>query len=56
MKPTKFHKFVKVFATIAILGQGLYYAITQPGKLDTANGLIAALVVFSIWFAKDRVK
>ena len=52
----KFHYFSKVAATAALAFQGIYYSVAQPGPMDLANGVVAGLAVYAIWFANERTK
>jgi hypothetical protein len=51
-----FHNITRAIATIAIMADGLYYASTQPGPMDVINGAVAGMVVYAIWFARERTK
>lgn len=43
----------KIVATAMLFGQGLYYAKTQPGLMDSFNGALLGIVLYVFWFAKD---
>lgn len=45
---------MKTLATLAVLGQGMYYATINPGIMDSVNGGVLGLVVYAIWFSRDR--
>jgi hypothetical protein len=44
----------RTIATTMIFIQGMYYANTQPGMMDTYNGAMAGIVVFCIWFGRNK--
>lgn len=44
----------KILASILIASQGLYYSLVQPGPMDLINGVILGLILYVIWFNKDR--
>jgi hypothetical protein len=56
MSPQKFYKGAKIIATLAICSQGLYYSIVQPGPMDAINGLVGGIVIYAIWFARERTQ
>lgn len=41
----------KVILTLGILFQGLYYATTYPGEMDTFNGILGGFMIYSLWEA-----
>lgn len=51
MRPYRF--VVKMIATLALLGQVLYYSSTQPGPMDTLNGAIMGLVIYAFWLMRE---
>lgn len=48
-----FHTTVKIMATLGVFAQSYFYATTQPGFMDSFNGVVAALVFCSIWLCKE---
>lgn len=46
----------KILATAGLLSEGLYYSITQPGRMDFVNSIIFGLSCYCIWFARARTK
>jgi len=50
----KFHLGVKIAASVACVSQGLYYATTQPGIMDSLNAVMGGLVILAIWFMQER--
>lgn len=51
-----FYKGAKILATVALAADHLYYAFTQPGPMDLVNGAVAGLIIYAIWFARERTK
>lgn len=49
-----FRLSVNVIASAAMLSQGFYYAVTQPGPMDLVNGSVLGIVLFAIWFNRER--
>lgn len=56
MESKGYHRLMKQLATVAIIGQGLYYAMTQPSLMDVINGSIDGLALYAIWFACERTQ
>lgn len=52
----KYWIFMKTLTTVALLSQNLYYCYLKPGPMDTINGAISGLVIYAIWFAKEKKK
>jgi hypothetical protein len=50
-----YQKVVKIIATTLVLGQGLYYSMTQPGRMDLFNGIMGGFVIYSIWRRDEQV-
>jgi len=48
-----FRKVIKIIATTLVLGQGLFYSMTQPGPMDLFNGLMSGFVIYSIYRKDD---
>jgi hypothetical protein len=44
----------RILATVALISQNVYYSIVQPGPMDTINGAITGIVVYAIWFAREK--
>ncbi len=53
MTTKKFYLYLKIAATAALLIQGAYYSITQPGVMDAFNAIMAGLAVLAIWRPKN---
>ncbi len=54
MTHIQFHKAAKILATVLILGQGAYYAITQPGLMDSFNATMGGIAIYAIWLAREK--
>lgn len=50
----RFWQIMRILATIGIIGQGLYYSLTQPGIMDTVNGCVGGVALYAIWFAREK--
>lgn len=52
----KFHLVMKVVASVAVIADGLYYAITQPGPMDCVNAIVGGLAFLGIWVMHERTR
>jgi len=52
----RYWKVMRILATVGLVGQGLYYSLTQPGFMDTVNGVVAGLSLYAIWFARWKTE
>jgi len=48
----KYSKF-KIFSAVLLVGQGFYYAITQPGPMDSVNAIIHGFILASLFVIED---
>ena len=52
----RYWKVMRILATVGLVAQGLYYSLTQPGFMDTVNGVVAGLSLYAIWFARWKTE
>jgi len=52
----RYRLFCKILASGLLCFEGIFQAYFFPGPMDVINGSIAGLVLYVIWFNKDKEK
>lgn len=50
----RYRLICNILASIGIIGEGIFYAITQPSRMDIISGAVCGLILYVIWFNKDK--
>lgn len=53
MTVNQYRNVIRIITTALVAYQGLYYAIVQPSRMDTFNGLMGGLIIYCIWVARN---